>query len=283
VRRPALVRPLSLADLPGCEALSRAIGWPWEAPKWALLLSKGTGFAVDAPDGGLAGTVVLNRFADKAASVGLLGVVPAWGRKGLGRALMARALEAAGNVPVFLYATEPGRALYAQLGFQVVGGSVRLVGPRLHPGASPPLGARRLRRMEAADLSAAAALDAVAFGAPRPQYLEGLFRMKDEARVAEDGQGLVGYGLSWTIGTRRTVGPIVAPDVDVATAILADLCLAPSGTLRVDIPSECPELAGWATRLGLRPERAAPLMVRNAERLPGRREWLYALAMPGLG
>lgn len=283
MRRPALVRPLSLADLPGCEALSRAIGWPWEAPKWALLLSKGAGFAVDAPDGGLAGTVVLNRFADKAASIGLLGVVPAWGRKGLGRALMARALETAGNVPVFLYATEQGRRLYARLGFHVVGGSARLLGPRLHPAERPPLGARRLRRMQHADLAAVAALDAVAFGAPRPEYLEALFRMNDEARVAEDGQGVVGYGISWTIGTRRTVGPIVAPDVGLATAILADLCLAPAGTLRVDIPSEFPHLVSWATRLGLRPEPAAPLMLRNAERPPGRREWLYALAMPGLG
>ena len=41
--------------------------------------------------------------------------------------------------------------------------------------------------MQHGDLAAVAALDAVAFGAPRPAYLEALFRMADEARVAEDG------------------------------------------------------------------------------------------------
>ncbi len=283
MRVPPLVRPLSVRDLPRCEALSRSLGWPWEAPKWELLLSQGEGFAVEAPDGALVGTVVLNRFADRAASIGLLGVVPAWGRKGLGRALMMRALESAGSVPVFLYATQQGRGLYAQLGFRVVGGSARLVGQRLHSAEIPPLGARQLRRMESSDLPAVAALDAIAFGGPRLAYLQALFGMDAEARVAEDGQEVVGYALSWTIGSRRTVGPIVAPDSALATALLADLSGAAAGTLRVDIPAEFPQLTSWASRVGLKREVASPLMVRNAERPPGRREWLYALAMPGLG
>jgi len=266
-----------------CEALSRTLRWPWEAKKWELLLSRGEGFAVDAPDGSLAGTVLLNRFGGRAASIGHLGVVPAWGRKGLGRALMEAALQSAGNIPVFLYASQQGRGLYAQLGFHIVGGSARLLGPRLHHAPCPPLAGRRLRRMEPSDFPAVARLDAVAFGAPRVGYLEALLGMEGEARVAEDGQGLVGYGLAWTMGARRTVGPLVAPDLALATALLADLSMAHTGTLRVDIPLEFPQFASWATTLGLRPEAPSPLMLRNAERPPGRREWLYALAMPGLG
>jgi ribosomal protein S18 acetylase RimI-like enzyme len=278
-----LVRALTLSDLPGCQALSRSIGWPWEAPKWELLLSKGEGFAIDAPDGSLLGTVVLNRFGGSAASIGLLGVAPPWGRMGMGRALMERALERAGNVPVFLYATPQGRGLYARLGFRVAGGSARFLGQRTQRPLCPPLGSRRLRPMRHEDLARVAALDAVAFGAPRPAYLEALFAMADEARVAEDGEHLVGYGLAWTIGARRTVGPIIAPDAALAMGLLGDLLEARSGTLRVDIPSEFPALATWVTALGLKSEAPAPLMVRNHERPPGRREWLYALAMPGLG
>jgi ribosomal protein S18 acetylase RimI-like enzyme len=246
-------------------------------------VSHGEGFAIDAPDGSLVGTVVLNPFADAAASIGLLGVAPAWGRQGMGRALMERALARAGDVPVFLYATEQGRGLYAQLGFRVAGASARWVGRLTQRPIPPPLGSRRLRRMEQGDLAAVAALDAVAFGAPRAAYLEALFRRADEARVGEDGQQLVGYGLAWTIGARRTVGPVIAPDPALAMALLSDVSDAPGGTLRVDIPSEFPDLAAWATTLGLKPDAPAPLMVRNAERPPGRREWLYALAMPGLG
>jgi GNAT superfamily N-acetyltransferase len=283
VSKAQAVRSLSVADLPRCEVLSRSLGWPWEPPKWELLLSKGEGFAVDAPDGSLVGTVVLNRFADVAASIGLLGVAPAWGRQGYGRALMERALARAGSIPVFLYATEKGRGLYAQLGFRVVGGSSRLVGRLTQRPVSPPLGGRRLRRMLPGDLERVVALDTVAFGAPRAAYLEALLGMADEARVAEDGPHLWGYGIAWTVGGRRTVGPIVAPEMRLARALLAELSHGAREAVRVDIPSEFSELAAWATSLGLRPEPPAPLMVRNAERAPGRREWLYALAMPGLG
>jgi ribosomal protein S18 acetylase RimI-like enzyme len=281
--KPACVRALTLDDLPRCETLSRSIGWPWEAAKWRLLLSGGSGFAVDAPDGSLAGTVVLNRFADAAASIGMLGVAPHWQRQGRGRALMERALELAGSVPIFLYATEQGRRLYAKLGFRVAGGSFRLIGQRTGRPVLPDLGPRRLRRMRTEDLEGVAALDAIAFGAPRPAHLEALLGLADEARVAEEGERLVGYGLAWSVGARRTVGPIVAPDAALAMALLAQLTECEGKTLRIDIPTEFPELAAWARALGLRPDSPAPLMVRNAERAPGRREWLCALAMPGLG
>lgn len=281
-KRPR-VRALTLEDLPGCERLSRSLGWPWEAPKWSLLVGKGEGFAAEASDGTLVGTVVLNRFADAAASVGLLGVAPEWGRQGLGRALMECALARAGRVPVFLYATVKGQGLYAQLGFQVAGGTCRFVGQLAQRPASPPLGNRRLRPMEFSDIASVAALDAIAFGAPRTGYLEALLGMADKARVVEEGEQLVGYGLGWSIGSRRTVGPVVAPDSALAMVLAADLADGHAGSLRIDIPAEFPELAAWATALGLRPDSPAPLMVLHAERPPGRREWLHALAMPGLG
>ncbi len=196
---------------------------------------------------------------------------------------MERALERAGSVPVFLYATEQGRRLYARLGFRVVGGSFRLIGEKTQPAVSPPLGRRRLRRMEPGDLVGVAALDAIAFGAPRPAYLAALHEMADEARVAEEDEQLVGYGLAWSAGPRRTLGPIVAPDAALAMALVADLADGHCGSLRIDISSEFPELAAWIAALGLKPDCPAPLMVRNADCAPGRREWLYALAMPGLG
>jgi ribosomal protein S18 acetylase RimI-like enzyme len=281
--RPPHVRALGLEDLPGCESLSRSLGWPWEAPKWHLLVSKGEGFAAEAPDGSLIGTVVLNRFADRAASIGLLGVAPAWGRQGLGRALMERALERAGRVPVFLYSTAKGRGLYARLGFQVAGETCRFIGQLTQRPVSPQLGGRRLRRMEVADLTPVAALDAIAFGAPRTAYLEALFGMADKARVVEEGERLLGYGLGWSIGSRRTVGPIVAPDTALSIALAADLVDGHGGSLRIDIPSEFPQVGAWATAVGLKQDVPAPLMVLHADRAPGRREWLHALAMPGLG
>ncbi len=283
MRRRPLVRPLTLEDLPGCKGLCAAIRWPWEMPKWKLLLSHGEGFGVEAPDGSLVGSVVLNRFGDAAASIGLLGVAPAWSRQGLGRALMERALERAGSVPVFLYASEQGRGLYAQLGFGMAGAVCRLAGELSARPVCPPLGGRRLRPMEAADLAEVARLDALAFGGPRPAHLQALLALAEEARVAEDGEQLVGYGLGWSVGTRRTLGPIVAADTQLAIALAGELANGHRGPLRIDVPEEFPSLLAWGTALGLRPDGPAPLMVLHASRPPGRREALCALAMRALG
>jgi ribosomal protein S18 acetylase RimI-like enzyme len=278
------IRALTEADLPGCQKLTEAFGWPWEEPKWRLLLQFGHGFAVDATDGRLVGTVVLNAFRGEAASIGLMGVAPDWGRRGVGRALMARALEKAGGVPTFLYATPQGAALYARLGFRVAGTIHKYVG-RVGRWPEPAtLRRRRMRRMRAEDLDAVATLDAIAFGAPRSPYLDALFHRADQARVAEGEDGrLVGYGIGWSVGQRRTLGPLVALDDGVAESLASGLLEGQPKSVRMDIPSGFPSLERWALGLGLVPAPPAPLMVLNAEQPPGRREWLYTVAMQGLG
>src|SRR5579862_2509994 len=130
------IRRLGPADLKRCVALSLDRGWSPERAKWSLLLAACEVFGVDAPDGrGLAGAVVLTRWAPDYASVGMMLVAARYQRRGLGKALMEHLLAAAGDgAMVTLFATDMGRPLYEKLGFKPVRRNTCFVG-RFKPGA----------------------------------------------------------------------------------------------------------------------------------------------------
>ncbi len=146
------VRPLGPGDLKRCVALSVDRGWSPEQAKWSLLLAASEVFGVDAPDGGgLAGAVVLTRWAADYAAIGMMLVAARYGRRGLGRALMEHALRAAGgDATVTLFATDMGRPLYEKLGFVAVRRNVSFVG-RFRP--SPARDSGRKREAPALDAS----------------------------------------------------------------------------------------------------------------------------------
>src|SRR5712664_4641615 len=83
------IRRLRPDDLDRCVALSIDRGWLPEKAKWSLLIAASETFGIDAPDGrGLAGAVVLTRWAADYASGGMMLVASRYQRRGLGKALM---------------------------------------------------------------------------------------------------------------------------------------------------------------------------------------------------
>ncbi len=115
------IQPLTSADLPGCLALARDRGWLPEERKWRLLFDLAVVYGVRDPPGELAGVAVLTRYGTEFAVIGMMLVATRYGRRGLGRALMNRALADVGDAIVFLHATPVGRPLYEKLGFVPAG------------------------------------------------------------------------------------------------------------------------------------------------------------------
>ena len=205
------VRRLGPDDLKRCVALSVDRGWSPEQSKWSLLLAASEVFGVDAPDGrGLAGAVVLTRWAADYASVGMMLVAARYGRRGLGRALMEHLVRAAGDgATVTLFATDMGRPLYEKLGFAAVRRNVSFVG-RFRPSrgasqaASPAGSPGSVRPAAEADLPAILALDLAAFGADRSQILTRLPALADQVAVFfaggdPAGTGIAGYAAAWRV------------------------------------------------------------------------------------
>ncbi|WP_285482567.1 GNAT family N-acetyltransferase [Amycolatopsis sp. NBRC 101858] len=134
------IRTLGSADLPACADLAESRSWPREPPKWALLHDVGQVFGVDAPDGpGLAACAALVSF-EAVASISMVLVASRFERRGLGRAITAQALAAAGDRVTWLHASTYGRPLYESMGFVPDGGCQGHVGTFIDdggPGASP--------------------------------------------------------------------------------------------------------------------------------------------------
>ncbi|HYO72269.1 MAG TPA: hypothetical protein VEU33_39975 [Archangium sp.] len=82
------IRRLTLDDLPACLALAVKRDWPPDELKWRMILELGTGFGVDSPDGGLAGTVLVTPHGREAASIAMMVVSQALHRLAY-RALVA--------------------------------------------------------------------------------------------------------------------------------------------------------------------------------------------------
>ena len=228
------VRRLGPDDLKRCVALSVDRGWSPEQSKWSLLLAASEVFGVDAPDGrGLAGAVVLTRWAADYASVGMMLVAARYGRRGLGRALMEHLLRAAGDdATVTLFATDMGRPLYEKLGFAPVRRNVSFVGAL--PPRRPVL-ATASRRGDVRGASArppgrtcppsspwTVPRSARTAGRSSPACRPSRNRSSSSQAGGAAGRAIAGYAAAWRNTPASTViGPLVAPDGEAAKRLVA--------------------------------------------------------------
>ena len=271
------IRRLGPDDLKSCAALSVDRDWLPEQDKWSLLLAASEVFGVDAPDGrGLAGAVVLTRWAADYAAVGMMLVAARYERRGLGRALMEHLLRTAGDdATVTLFATDMGRPLYEKLGFAAVRRNVPFAGRfRARPGDD----AGGVRAATPADLPAILDLDRAAFGADRGHVLKRLCALADRMVVAEaggqKGRDLAGYAAAWrNTPASAVIGPLVAPDGETARHLVTALAADAATPVRLDLDPDRPELPGWAHAHGLEPSGLTVVMAHGeatARGVPGR-------------
>lgn len=277
------IRHLNRGDLVPCADLCEDRGWPRDEHRWGLLLSAGTGYGIDAPDGkGLAATCLTMPYGSDLTAVGMLLVAERYARRGLARRLMRHVMETVGDTPLALYATEQGQPLYEDLGFSHVGRAER-VGGRFGaggpdgsggvPSPSPTLVATRssvtTRPAAADDLQALVRLDLPVFGADRTHILARLPAFSDRLQVAEEHGELVGYAALWPSGPTGVVGPLIARDTAAAQALIAALGATTDRPLRVDVEDRHKELLGWLAESGLEPLSRTTVMTYGIPHLPG--------------
>jgi ribosomal protein S18 acetylase RimI-like enzyme len=204
-------------------------------------------------------------------TIGPLAVHPQARGRGVGRRLLARAVEAAGGGQVRLVHESfnaVALGLYLRAGFRVVAPLVELV---CAPGAVETAAARvRLRPAEARDRAELVARDARAFGAPRPQSLEPYLR-RGRVLLAEDERGLAGYACGIGARTRAYVGSAAAEDGAVLLALLGALTaeLAGAGaTVHVLVSATDRALLDGLLSHGYRVFRACQYLLRGGGTAP---------------
>jgi GNAT superfamily N-acetyltransferase len=299
------IQPLTSADLPGCLALARDRGWLPEERKWRLLFDLAVVYGVRDPAGELAGVAVLTRYGTEFAVIGMMLVATRYGGRGLGRALMNRALADVGDAIVFLHATPVGRPLYEKLGFVPTGASHTYLGgfrpaapaaPRDSAPAAPAAPAAAASAVSAAaaseqgsrpagpgDLMAIRRLDARANGTDRALLVRRLPGFTEQLRVTERPGGITGYAGAYRGFAYSCIGPVIAETVDDAKTLIADVAGAIAGPVRIDLGDRHPQLREWAVGRGLTPGASAALMVLGGRPLPGDRARCFAPLMRALG
>jgi GNAT superfamily N-acetyltransferase len=273
------VQRLAEADLPAIIELTADRDWPPQVSKWRLMFAAGEAYGVPDPAGGLAGVVVLTRYGEELAAIGMMVVAARHGRQGLGGRLMRYALRQAGNAVVYLTATSYGQPLYERLGFRAIDTSVTYAG-RLSAVAPSRDDVVSPRRVRAEDLAAISAVDRSVFGADRAGVLATMVTFADEFLMLGSPAG--GYGAAWSLEGTRVIGPLAAPDASAAAAVFRGLAHGWSGPIRLDLLGRHADLAGWAVASGLAAGDATALMVHGGD-LPGDRSRLYCPATVAIG
>jgi GNAT superfamily N-acetyltransferase len=209
------------------------------------------------------------------AWVGMMLVRSEYRRRGIGRALMTRAiqsLEGTSATSIRLDATPMGRPLYKTLGFEDQYELIRFGGQPM-PTSQAPTG--RVEPMDSSELGMVRQLDGSAIGVDRQALVEALAgEYPADAKVYRDAGNLQGYLFSRS-GTQATqIGPCIARSQPSGQALLADAFTRFSGQeVFVDVPAGHHGAVAAVQSAGLRPRRSLMRMCRG----PDRREHLPRL------
>lgn len=276
------LRPLTPDDLPAAQALTAALRWPHRVEDWAFALALGEALAAEV-EGRLAGTAFGWRHGADFATLGLVIVDDALQGRGIGRRLTQGVLDRLGEgCRVLLHATEPGLPLYRSLGFRPVGEIRQHNGLVVAAGGEAPPPGFRLRPLRPEDVPDLLALDAEATGMARAALLHAVLPLA-EGVVLERGGRAAGFALIRPFGRGEVVGPVVAPGVAAARALIGHWLAARIGRfLRLDVPPES-GLGAWLAAQGL-PEVSGVIgMMRGAPPARSPELGVYGLVSQSLG
>lgn len=277
------LRQMTVSDLDRGVQLCRLAGWNQQRADWELFLRcNPQGCFVAVVEEEVVGTVTTIDYGGRSSWVGMVLVDPNRRRMGIGTRLLAGAIDSLAECRcVKLDATPAGKKLYDTLGFV---DELRLSRQTIEtlPGElAPEPGVVPLGE---ADLSAVIALDAAAFGVPRPLVIEGLFRMAPDRAFGlwEQGQ-LRGFVLGRPGETFAQIGPLCCWSTQAARRLATAAFGGLAGqSVVIDVPLHDHDWLNWLAELGFREQRPFIRMVKG-ENLPGRPELRFAISGPELG
>lgn len=279
-------RRMTEADVPAAHQLSLAVRWPHRIEDWQFVQALGAGYVaeIDSPEGPLmVGTALCWSHGATFASIGMVIVSPDYQGQGIGKKLMSLVLgELGGQRTVLLHATEAGKGLYESYGFEAFGAVHQHQGTVFRtPLIQLPVG-ERIRPLGSRDAAKIAALGARAAGMPRATVLAALQDVA-EGVVIDRYDEVIGFALLRRFGHGYGIGPVVAPDIERAKALIAHWTGTYGGAfLRIDV-NENSGLSPWLTELGLVQVDSVLTMARGEPPLcdPGMK--LFGLISQALG
>ena len=266
--RTMRLRAMTQDDIVGLHALSKAEQWPHRAEDLSDMLAVGTGTVAEL-NGEIVGTTMWWRAGPKIATLGMVIVSRRHRGAGIGRIVMEAVLdqiaEALGrDATIQLNATEDGLPLYRKLGFNGVGEILQHQGAAFQAPLVPLGPGERIRPMGERDGALVDALVRDGSGLDRPTVMT-VLRDRAHGVVLTQGDEVTGVALFRRFGRGYVVGPVIAPDMVRAQALIAQWIGSRSGEfIRLDIHGNS-GLGPWLEELGLVRVGRVVTMVKGAE------------------
>ncbi len=274
-------RRMTANDLPAAHKLSLSALWPHRLEDWKFIQQLGEGIVAEG-ESGIIGTVMCWIHGADYASLGMTIVSPDHRRQGIARELISRILKEIGDRAILLHANASVQ-LFESFGF------VQTDWVHRHQGSvfrAPfvPLGAgERIRPIGPRDEAALADMANRSTGMPRATVIKHLLTVADIVAIDRYGE-LIAFAALRKFGLGYVIGPVVAPDVDRAKALIAHWAGTHAGSfVRVDVP-DSHALSPWLTEMGLvQVDEMVSSMVRGEPPRPDPSITRFALLSQSLG
>lgn len=268
-------------DLEAAHRLSQSLRWPHRLQDWQFIYRLGMGFVAEAGDS-IVGTIMCWSHGTEFASIGMVIVGMDWQGQGIGRHLMKMAMGELGKRNVLLHSTSAGQALYRGLGFEQIGSICQHQGSVFRPKliALPP--GERIRPLGTREDAALATLAGRASGMPRATVL-GALKEVAECVVIDRYDELIGFAMLRRFGLGYAIGPVVAPDIERAKALISHWTGTYAGAfVRIDVPASS-GLGAWLDEQGVLQVDTVTTMVRGEPPLPDGSARQFAIVNQALG
>jgi ribosomal protein S18 acetylase RimI-like enzyme len=273
-------------DVPFAHQLRQIAGWNQTEHDWrGYLAYDPEGCFIAEVRGKPAGTATTIHYGDRFGWIGMVLVHPDQRRFGIGTQLLKQAitrLQQCGVRCIKLDATPMGRKVYVPLGFVDEYELSRYEGM---PAGGGPAAGGDVIPFSSADFSAAAGLDARAFGAARAAVLRSLSGRNPELCFAvRDDSGLAGFLMAREGATAVQVGPWIARDPLVAERLLRSFFQRVGGR-RVFIDVVAPNAAVNAMMQshGFTIQRTLTRMYLGENAHPGETRLVFGISSPEKG
>jgi GNAT superfamily N-acetyltransferase len=273
---------MAAADIPAGMQLKDIAGWNQTSEDWARFLQcNPEGCFVAECEGRIAGTVATIIYEGRLAWIGMVLVDPAFRGRGIGAALLGKAvesLEVQGIPCIKLDATPLGKPLYERLGFKVELEIERWALGRI-------TGQRLTTLPDCTGFGAVLEADRDIFGADRSAVLSSIaFESPDLVSVAEARGSLQGYALGRKGSLADHLGPWAARNGRAARQVLEDfLERSRRDVIFVDVVTA----NSWARALvnakGFVFSRGLTRMYRGENRHPGLPQLVCGILGPEFG
>jgi ribosomal protein S18 acetylase RimI-like enzyme len=273
---------MTMDDIPNAMRLKDLAGWNQNAADWKRFLSvcpEGC-FAVET-DSLLVGTVATMVYEDRLAWIGMVVVDPEHRGRGLGTALLERAirhLDSRGIRCMKLDATPYGKPLYERFGFMSEYEIERWMLKRQAQNGCTC-------EQDVRDLEVILELDREIFGADRSRLLRSLAEAAPDLTLAfRQREEIAGYSFGRRGTLADHLGPWMARDKTVAASLLDEfLNRSKRKLVFVDCLCSNPFAVSLVKARGFELSRPLTRMFRGANEDPGRPEFLCGILGPEFG